>query len=73
MPWLWNHAVRPAVREKAPAAAVSGHGLYSTKWKGCRIISEGKNPLKELQSFALTRPPCFNYINFIVRGKRRRV
>lgn len=36
--WLWNHAVRPMVREKAPAAAVSGHGLNSTRWNGWRIM-----------------------------------
>lgn len=31
IPWPWNHLAIPTVRAKAPAAAVRGHGLYSTK------------------------------------------
>lgn len=37
IPWLWNHLVRPIVSAKAPADEVSGQGLGSTKWKGCRV------------------------------------
>jgi len=36
IPCPWNHLVRPTPRRKAPNADVSGHGLKSTKWKGCR-------------------------------------
>ena len=34
----WNHDVRPTVNDSAPIEAVSGHGLISTKWNGCRTI-----------------------------------
>ena len=30
----WNHRVIPDVRKKAPKAAVKGHGLWFTIWKG---------------------------------------
>jgi hypothetical protein len=33
-PKLWNHAVRPHVKAKAPTEPIRGHGLNSTKWKG---------------------------------------
>ena len=31
----WNHTTKPEVIMRAPKAAVSGHGLWSTRWKGC--------------------------------------
>ena len=34
IPYPWNHAVKPTVREKAPKEPVIGHGLNSTKWNG---------------------------------------
>ena len=37
-PWLWNQEVKPTVRNIAPREPVKGQGLYSTKWKGFRII-----------------------------------
>ena len=37
MPILWNHLVNPIVNANAPADAVSGHGLGSTKSNGCRV------------------------------------
>lgn len=30
--------MRPMARDRAPIEAVSGHGLISTKWNGCRTI-----------------------------------
>lgn len=38
VPWLWNHLAKPIARVKAPMDEVRGHGLYSTRWKGWRII-----------------------------------
>lgn len=38
MPWPWNHLAIPIAKVNAPIEAVNGHGLYSTKWNGCRII-----------------------------------
>lgn len=35
---MWNQEVRPVVSIKAPIAAVKGHGLYSTRWNGCRGV-----------------------------------
>lgn len=34
----WNHAVRLIAKVRAPIEEVRGHGLISTKWKGCRTI-----------------------------------
>lgn len=34
----WNHDVRPSASDRAPNEAVSGHGLISTRWNGCRTI-----------------------------------
>jgi len=31
---IWNQAVRPIAKVKAPIDAVSGHGLISTRWNG---------------------------------------
>lgn len=39
VPWPWNHLTRPTARRKAPRADVKGHGLNSTRWKGCRGIT----------------------------------
>lgn len=36
--WMWNHLTSPIVIIIAPTADVRGHGLTSTKWKGCRGI-----------------------------------
>lgn len=36
--WMWNHEVNPIVNIIAPTADVRGHGLTSTRWKGCRGI-----------------------------------
>lgn len=38
VPWPWNHLAIPIAKVNAPIEAVKGHGLYSTKWNGCRII-----------------------------------
>ncbi len=38
IPYPWNHLASPTAKVKAPREEVNGHGLYSTKWKGCRII-----------------------------------
>ena len=38
VPWLWNHLAIPIAKVKAPIDAVKGHGLYSTRWNGWRII-----------------------------------
>lgn len=58
VPFPWNHPVSPRVRVSAPIDPVRGHGLNSTKWNGCRIISKGENyPLEELQTSAYSRPP----------------
>ena len=32
---VWNQTTVPEVSIRAPKAAVSGHGLWSTRWKGC--------------------------------------
>lgn len=37
-PRLWNHAIRPVTRPKAPMAPVSGHGLGSTMCHGERYM-----------------------------------
>ena len=31
IPWPWNHLAMPIVSARAPLAAVSGHGLSSTR------------------------------------------
>jgi hypothetical protein len=38
IPYPWNQLANPTAKVNAPIDEVSGHGLYSTKWKGCRII-----------------------------------
>ena len=38
IPYPWNQAARPEVKARAPKEPVSGHGLGSTRWKGCRTI-----------------------------------
>ncbi len=36
--WRWNHDTSPTVKARAPVAAVIGHGLEETRWKGDRVI-----------------------------------
>lgn len=38
VPCPWNHLAIPIARVRAPIDDVKGHGLYSTKWKGWRVI-----------------------------------
>ena len=38
--WVWNQVTRPDVRAKEDMAAVAGHGLYSTRWKGWRDMGK---------------------------------
>lgn len=40
VPYPWNQAVNPVVNKKALIADVSGQGLGSTKWNGCRGITD---------------------------------
>jgi len=54
-PWPWNHLVRPVVNKKAPAAEVSGQGLGSTKWNGCRGIDLFKSTFFKFLNFLLGR------------------
>ena len=37
-PWPWNQTAKPAVRLRAAAEPIRGHGLGSTKWNGWRSI-----------------------------------
>ena len=39
VPYPWNHLTRPTARINALSADVSGHGLNSTRWNGCRGIT----------------------------------
>lgn len=54
----WNQSVKPIVKARAPIEPVSGHGLNSTRWNGCRTITEGNYiPLVVLQTTACCSQP----------------
>lgn len=36
IPYPWNQHTSPTPNRNAPSADVSGHGLNSTRWNGCR-------------------------------------